>query len=100
MDPAGVAANAAHLAAAADCLHLVREAITITAEEASKGHYPLCDLDPVNGTSHTTLTQRSGTFYFCKECFLVMCTHCNLESATNVTNSLLFITSFNFRLVS
>ena len=75
-----MAAEAAHVAAAADCLHTVRGAITSTAVEISAGNYPKCDFNPVGGVFHNAIG-RSNTFTYCVSCFATMCKDCDLTRA-------------------
>lgn len=87
----GLVKESEHVKKAADCLHTNREYITIKPAEAAKGQYPYCDFNLLNGVKHTTLLQKTGTYAFCSDCFMVMCANCDLKK----TIGFLFITSFN-----
>jgi cytochrome c oxidase subunit 2 len=80
---------------AANCLHQEREYVNITQTEAANGQYPLCDMNPTRGVKHTTLLQSTGTFAFCKDCFMVMCGNCDLLSENNRRAAALLITNFS-----
>ena len=92
MDPAGQMADAAHLAASAECLHVYREYLTVTLSEAMKGQIPNCDFNPRNGALHLAAPGAFHQFGYCAKCFAVMCANCDL---TVSRASLLFLTSFS-----
>ncbi len=96
MDPIGMIAEQAHLAASADCLHPLRAYVTVTTQEIIKGLYPLCDFNPTNGRQHSVIGTNL-TFGFCTNCHMVMCAKCNLAvSQASVSQaSVLFLTSFS-----
>jgi len=94
MDPSGVAADAAAVAAAADCLHIAREVITVSAQEMVKGQFPNCDFNPVNGVTHPAITATSNKFAFCPKCLMIMCANCDLSS-NQANQSLLLLTTLN-----
>jgi cytochrome c oxidase subunit 2 len=92
MDVVGQIAESAHVAAGADCLHAVREYITVPIHEILKGQYPLCDFNLVNGEKHRAITMAGKTFGYCTKCLLVMCPNCDMQISRA---SVLFLTGFN-----
>jgi len=88
----GLLAERSHVTAAASCLHENKEFVTITRDEASKQLYPLCDFNLLRGVKHTTLAQNTDGFYFCSNCFAVLCANCNMTSPQSLRfNSILLL---------
>lgn len=80
-DPAGMATDIYQAWNASDCLHLVKDYITVTASEYQRGLYGMCDFSPNSGVKHAVVTAANKQFATCRACGMIICSNCNMDNS-------------------